>query len=144
MTLFTITETWLDVAVFASESFTLAVNLCGPFDTRVVSQLTEYGGVVTATPRLLPSSKNWTEATVAGEVAVAVAVTATIPETGLLSGLTATVGRPPVAWKLAVTECGADIVMFCGFADVLKSPVQLRKALPPLAEAVSWTEVPLS
>jgi hypothetical protein len=110
--LFTCTETALDVALCPSESLTAAVNVCDPSDTPVVSQLTEYGAAVKAEPRLLPSSRNWTEATVAGEVAAAVAVTVTDPETvALFDGLVmlAVGGVPPVPplpieyWKFTGT-----------------------------------------
>ena len=74
----TVTEL-LEVPVLPAASRARACNVCTPFDADVVSQVMEYGAVVSSAPRLAPSSRNWTPAT--PTLSVALAETVTFPET---------------------------------------------------------------
>ena len=65
------------------------------------------------------------------------------PSTVMLrpGGLVVTVA---CALKLAVTERGALILTDCGFVDPVISPVKFANWKPVLADAVTWTDIPLA
>src|SRR5262245_6023062 len=65
----------VDEAVFPAVSLATAVRVWVPSETVVVSQLNEYGVVVSATPRFCPSSWKWPFATPTLSVALAATVT---------------------------------------------------------------------
>ena len=73
----TVTGTETEVAVLAETSRATAVSLWGPFAAVVVFQVTEYGGVVSSVPRIVPSSMNWTPTT--ASLSAALAVTSIVP-----------------------------------------------------------------
>src|SRR5438105_9270140 len=75
----TLTVTAAEVAVLLPLSRATAVRTWFPDVVVVLSQLTEYGAVVTSVPREAPSSLNWTPAT--ATLSVAVADTDTVPWT---------------------------------------------------------------
>src|SRR2546430_7372630 len=77
----TVTVTGSDVHSMPSESLATAVSVCEPLPAVVVFQETEYGALVSSAPRLLPSSLNWTPATVRAPTLVTLAVTGTVPLT---------------------------------------------------------------
>src|SRR5918996_3067462 len=60
----TVTGTATEVVVLPAPSRATAVSVCAPFDVLNVSHEIEYGDVVSSAPRLGPSSRNWTPATV--------------------------------------------------------------------------------
>lgn len=60
VTLDTIMATEVEVAVFPAWSSAVATRVWAPFETPVVFHVPEYGDVVRTTPRLNPSSLNWT------------------------------------------------------------------------------------
>src|SRR5476649_2761501 len=68
------------VAVLPAASRATAVSAWSPFAVVVESQLIEYGALVSSTPRLAPSSLNWTPATATLSAAPAESATAA-PET---------------------------------------------------------------
>ena len=70
--LLTVTDITVDVARLFEVSLAVAVKLWIPFEAVVVSQLIEYGDVVSSEPRFALSSLNWTPATSTLSVAVAV------------------------------------------------------------------------
>src|SRR5262249_19325466 len=59
----TVIETAAAVAVLPEVSRATAESVCAPFETVVVFQFSEYGVLVTSTPRFVPSSRNCTPAT---------------------------------------------------------------------------------
>ena len=59
----TVTLTPVDVVMFPAASLATAVRVCEPFAVAVVSQVIEYGAVVSSVPRLAPSSLNCTPET---------------------------------------------------------------------------------
>ena len=67
----TVTLTAAELAVLPAASRATAVKLWLPFAFKVVFQETEYGGVVTSTPRFVPSSLNCTPTTPTLSVAFA-------------------------------------------------------------------------
>jgi hypothetical protein len=75
----TVTVTAADVAVLPAASRARAVSVCAPFTVAVVSQLIEYGGVMSSAPSGAPSRKNCTPAIPPSSDAVAVAPT--VPKT---------------------------------------------------------------
>src|SRR5438876_4633650 len=75
----TVTLTAAEVAVLPAASRATAVKLWLPFALKVVFQETEYGAVVTSTPRFAPSSLNCTPTT--PTLSVAFAETVTAPDT---------------------------------------------------------------
>jgi hypothetical protein len=76
----TVTVTPAEVPVLPAASRATADSIwAAPLVAVVVSQVTAYGGVVTWTPRLTPSSLNWTPATPI--LSVALADTVTVPLT---------------------------------------------------------------
>ena len=79
LSLFTVTETELEVVVFPAASRATAVRVCEPLVAVVVSQEDEYGEVVSSVPRFTPSNLNCTPAT--PTLSEAVAVTEVVPET---------------------------------------------------------------
>src|SRR6267378_1828328 len=90
----TVTVTAAAVAVLPAASRATAVSVCEPLLAVVVSQETAYGGaVVSSTPRLAPSSRNWTPAT--PTLSDALAVTVMVPLT-----------VAPVAGAVIVTAAG--------------------------------------
>src|SRR2546430_518008 len=106
MSLDTVTVTGLDVhSVPRSPSLATAVRVCEPLLVVVVFQETEYGAEVSSAPRLLPSSLNWTPATVRLPPMVTLAVTGTVPLTvePEAGAVTLTISRPNCAWA----GCGA-------------------------------------
>src|SRR2546426_546866 len=56
----TVTVTGMLEPMLLAASKAWAVRVCDPLVAVVVFQVIEYGGVVTAAPRLAPSSLNWT------------------------------------------------------------------------------------
>ena len=80
--LLTVTET-VDVVWFPAASRATAASVCEVLMAVVVSQLTEYGKLVSSAPRLYPSSLNWTPTTPA--LSEAFAETEIVPETIELS-----------------------------------------------------------
>src|SRR5262249_44185789 len=80
-TLDTVTATGLDVNCSPSTFRATAVSVCEPLLAVVVSHETEYGALVSAAPRLAPSSRNWTLWAVRRPMIVALALTGTVPET---------------------------------------------------------------
>src|SRR2546422_7251799 len=106
MSLDTVTVTGLDVhSVPRSPSLATAVRVCEPLLVVVVFQETEYGAEVSSAPRLLPSSLNWTPATVRLPTMVTLAVTGTVPLTvePEAGAVTLTIRLPNCAWA----GCGA-------------------------------------
>ena len=79
MTSRTVTVTAAEVAVLLAASRAIALKVWEPGTADVVSQLTEYGAVVSSAPRAAPSSWNWTPTTATSSDALA--ETATGPET---------------------------------------------------------------
>src|SRR5260221_10449981 len=75
----TVTLTTDDVVRLPAASRATAVNVCVPFPTVVVFHDTEYGELVSSTPRLLPSTRNCTPAT--PTLSDAVALTVVVPDT---------------------------------------------------------------
>src|SRR5882762_1180694 len=75
----TVTVTAAAVAVLPAASRATAVSVCEPLFAVVVFQETAYGAVVSSTPRLAPSSRNWTPAT--PTLSDALAVTVMVPLT---------------------------------------------------------------
>src|SRR6187402_3827209 len=75
----TLTVTLIDVEVFPAVSRATADNTCEPFVVVVVSQSTLYGATVSSAPSAAPSRRNWTPATAA--LSVAVALTASEAQT---------------------------------------------------------------
>src|SRR5688572_32423926 len=75
----TVTFTGADVVVLPAASRATAVSVCGPSITVVVSQLTEYGEMVSGRPSCTPSTKNVTAATPLSSPALA--LTGTVPNT---------------------------------------------------------------
>ena len=59
----TVTVTPADVVVLPAASRATAVSVCDPSVTVVVSQLIEYGDIVSAAPTCTPSTKNRTPTT---------------------------------------------------------------------------------
>src|SRR2546422_8613413 len=100
----TLTVTGSDVQV-VSRSRATAVRVCEPLLVVVVFQETEYGAEVSSAPRLLPSSLNWTPATVRLPTMVTLAVTGTVPLTvePEAGAVTLTIRLPNCAWA----GCGA-------------------------------------
>jgi hypothetical protein len=78
-TLFTVTETAVEVLVFPAVSRATAVRTCEPLEVLVLSKETEYGLVVSSLPRLVPSNLNCTPTTPI--LSEAVAETVVEPET---------------------------------------------------------------
>ncbi len=66
-------------AVFPAASRATAMRVWAPSATKVVFQEIEYGEAVTAAPRFVPSSVNWTPTT--PTLSVALAETVTVPTT---------------------------------------------------------------
>jgi len=52
-------------------------------------------------------------------------------------------GGAVVHWKLAVTVCGADMVMDAGLTDPVRLPLQLENVQFAAGVAVSCTDAPL-
>jgi hypothetical protein len=77
----TVTVTEFEVNWRPSASRATAVRVCEPLLAVVVSQETEYGGLVSSAPRLEPSSLNWTPRTVRRPTMVTLALTGTVLET---------------------------------------------------------------
>jgi hypothetical protein len=104
----TVTEMEADVVVLPAASRALALRVwLLPLAAVVVSQATEYGAVVSSTPKGSPSSRNWTPATPTLSEAAAVTATAPLtvdPEAG---EVIATVGG---VWSETVTLTGAEVV----------------------------------
>jgi hypothetical protein len=75
----TVMATEDEVPVLLAASRATAASVCAPSAAAVVSQVTEYGAVVSSVPRGTPSSRNWTPATPTSSAAVA--VTVMVPET---------------------------------------------------------------
>jgi hypothetical protein len=75
----TVTVTLAELPVLPAASRATADSVWAPLAVVVVSHVTAYGGVVTWTPRLAPSSLNWTPAT--PTLSVALADTVTLPLT---------------------------------------------------------------
>src|SRR5215204_3794649 len=83
----TVTDTAALVVRLPAASRAIAVTACVPAAAVALSQLTEYGAVVSSPPRLTPSSWNWTPATPRSSLAVAATVTTpdTAPADGVVS-----------------------------------------------------------
>jgi hypothetical protein len=80
--LFTVTVTDAEVNVSPSNpSRATAVRVCEPLAAVAVFHETEYGALVSAAPRLAPSSLNWTLPTVRAPTILTLALTATVPAT---------------------------------------------------------------
>jgi hypothetical protein len=77
----TVTVTEFDVHRKPRRSRATAVKVCDPVLELVVFQETEYGAVVSSAPRLVPSSLNWTPATVREPMIVTLALTGIVPPT---------------------------------------------------------------
>src|SRR5437764_291973 len=75
----TVSETAVDVAFSPSASRARAASRCAPLGAVVVSQLIEYGAVVSSVPSGASSSRNWTPAM--GDEPDAVAATSIVLET---------------------------------------------------------------
>src|SRR5690349_4408238 len=82
--LLTVTLTVAEVAVLPEVSVATAASVWLPATAVVVSQVTEYGLVVSAAPRLAPSRVNWTAAR--PTLSLALAATEMVPETVVPSG----------------------------------------------------------
>src|SRR5712671_256441 len=91
----TVMATPADVVVLPAPSRALAVSVCDPSATVVVSQLIEYGGTVSSVPICPPSTKNCTPAN--PTLSVAFAFTGTAPNTVVpaFGVVTVTVGGVP-------------------------------------------------
>jgi len=79
LVLFTVIDTPALVALLFAVSVAIAVSVCFPFATFVVSNACEYGGVVSRDPNGAPSTSNCTLAT--PTLPAAVASTVIVPET---------------------------------------------------------------
>ena len=79
LALFTVIVTEGAVATFPAASRATAVIVCVPLGVGLVSQLSEYGGVVFSVPRFAPSNLNCTPTT--PTLSEALAETVTVPET---------------------------------------------------------------
>src|SRR5690242_19569430 len=93
-----------------------AVSVCEPFGDEVVSHETEYGDVVSAAPRALPSSKNCTLATATSSVAFAVTVTVpktVAPPAGAVIETVGGVVSPVVDAERHATSCMTHALPFC-------------------------------
>jgi len=110
----TVTVTPADVPVLPDASRATADSVWTPLAAVVVSHVMAYGGVVTWTPRITPSSLNWTAAT--PTLSVALADTVTLP-------LTVAPARG------AATAIVGGVVS----ADEAPVPVAIAELLPPLA-----------
>ena len=99
--LLTITVTGAEVAVLPAASRATAVSVWVPFGARVVVQATVYGGALTSTPRLVPSSLNCTPAT--PTLSEALADTVTVPVT------VAPAGGAAIETAGGVTSGGAPV-----------------------------------
>jgi hypothetical protein len=110
----TVTVTLAEVAVLPEVSRATADSVWAPLAAVVVSHVTAYGGVVTWTPRLTPSSLNWTPATPI--LSVALADTVTLPLT-------------------VAPASGAVIAIVGGVVSAAAAPlpVAIAELLPPFA-----------
>ena len=77
----TVTVTGSDVQSIPRMSRATAVNVCEPLLAAVVFHATEYGAVVSSPPRLLPSTRNRTPATVSPPTIVTLALIVVRPDT---------------------------------------------------------------
>jgi hypothetical protein len=110
----TVTVTPAEVPVLPAASRATADRIWAPLVAVVVSQVTAYGGVVTWTPRLTPSSLNWTPAT--PTLSVALADTVTVP--------------------LSVAPARGTVIAIVGgvvSASAAPLPVATAELLPPFA-----------
>src|SRR4051812_23548204 len=107
--LFTVTPTAAEVVVLPSVSVATAVSWCDVLDAVLVSQLTEYGELVSAEPRFEPSSLNCTFATPRSSAALAVTLTVFVSVDPAAGAVTETVGGAPLS---TVTFTVADVVAF--------------------------------
>src|SRR4051812_37316242 len=93
-----------EVVELPAASFATAVNVCDPLAPAFVSHDAEYGALVSAEPRLLPSSLNCTLATPRSSLAPA--VTDTVPET-----------VAPLAGAVIETAGGVESAVTVAFAS---------------------------
>jgi hypothetical protein len=110
----TVTVAPTEVPVLPAASRATADSIWAPLAAVVVSQVTAYGGVVTWTPRLTPSSLNWTPAT--PTLSVALADTVTVP--------------------LTVAPARGTVIAIVGgvvSASAAPLPVAIAELLPPFA-----------
>ena len=110
----TVTVTPVEVPVLPAASRATTDSIWAPLAAVVVSQVTAYGGVVTWTPRLTPSSLNWTPAT--PTLSVALADTVTVP--------------------LTVAPARGTVIAIVGgvvSASAVPLPVATAELLPPFA-----------
>ena len=105
--LWTATVRTADVVALPDASRATAVSACGPSGVFVVSQVTEYGDVVSGSPSGCPSSWNWTLATALLSLAVALTGTVPLTEASFAGALSATVGA--VVSPATVTFTRAEI-----------------------------------
>src|SRR5262245_22967082 len=83
----TVTVTVADVAVWPAVARAIAVSVCDPSATVLVSQLIAYGATVSSAPTCTPSANNRTPATPKSSTALAITVTApdtTVPAPGVV------------------------------------------------------------
>src|SRR5215510_11197522 len=104
----TVTVTAADVAVLPVVSRAIAVSVCDPSATVLVSQLIEYGATVSSAPICTPSASNRTPATPKSSTALANTVTAPDTDAPPPGVLLATVGgvvsaEPPVTSNASTT-----------------------------------------
>jgi hypothetical protein len=74
----TVTVTGSEVQLRPSRSRATAVSVCDPLLAVLVFHCTEYGGAVSSTPTLTPSTLNWTPMTVRPPTIVTFALTAIV------------------------------------------------------------------
>ena len=112
VSLSTVTSTAALVALLPAASRATAVSWCGPFDTVNVFQTSEYGALVSSTPRFAPSNLNCTPTTATLSEALAVTLTLA-PETvaPFAGAVTETVGGSP-SMLFTVTPTGAEVAVF--------------------------------
>ena len=111
MTLLIVTATAPDCAVLFDVSVAVAVKLCPPLITVVVSQTKEYtagfGAAETPAPMLLPSNANWTPPT--ATLSVAFAEIVTLPDrVAPLNGTTIDTTGGVMSGVSVVAAAGAD------------------------------------
>src|SRR5688572_2632644 len=107
----TVTVTAAERVVLPAPSRARAVSACDPLTDVVVSQLAEYGALVSSPPSAAPSRKNWTPATVTSSDAFAVTLidpNSVAPPPG---EVIASVGGV-VSVFATVTATAADVVVF--------------------------------
>ena len=113
--LLTVTETAAEVVQFPAASEAVALMLCDPLASVLVSSVAVYGAAAIPAPRVAPSTLNCTDLT--PTLSEAEAVNAMLPETvcPAVGALMETVGAVVSATALlTVTATAAEVVLFPG------------------------------